>query len=389
MEVYTLDSLLRREHVIDRFESLIWTDRYVPFGDFELVIHSTRETRGRLKEGTRLAMTDSNYVMVVETVEDRTDDDGKRTLKVSGRSLELILEDRVAAAALIDTTTTPSWIITLPPADVARKIFHDICVTGTLDVLDKIPFIHEGTFLPASTIPEPIDPITAELEPVTVYAAIKEICETWNLGFRLLREYDMSMLYFDVYTGSDRTTGQTTLPAVIFTPELDNLQDTTELTTIASEKNVAYVFSPAGFQMVFPPDVDADVEGFERRILVVNATDITEDNPDVTSALIQRGVEELSKNRKYRAFDGEINQNSQYKPGRDYNLGDLVEVRNTNGETNNMRVTEIIYVSDNEGDRSYPTLALNVFITTGSWLSWTGNKVWTDYGSTEYWADQP
>ena len=389
MEVYTLDSLLRREHVIDRFESLIWTDRYIPFGDFELEVQSTLETRTRLKEGTRLAMTDSLYVMVVETVEDGTSGDGKKTLKLSGRSLEKVLEDRVAAAALVSTTTTPVWTIALPPADVARKIFHDICVTGTLDLNDQIPFIFEGTFTPASTITEPVDPITVEIEPTTVYDAIKNICETWNLGFRLLRENDMSKVYFDVYTGSDRTTGQSILPPVIFTPELDNLQDTTELTTIVAEKNVAYVFSPAGFQMVFPPDVDGDVEGFERRVLVVNATDITSDNPDVTAALIQRGVEELSKNRKYRAFDGEINQNSQYKPGRDYNLGDLVEMRDVDGETNNMRVTEIIYVSDNEGERSYPTLALNVFITTGSWLSWTGNKVWVDYGATEYWVDQP
>jgi hypothetical protein len=389
MEVYTLDSLYRREHVIDRFESLIWTDRYVPLGDFELIVHSTREMRVRLKEGTRLAMTDSHYVMVVETVEDGTDSDGKKTLKVSGHSLENILEDRVAKESLSDTTTSPVWTITDEPAEVARKIFHDICVTGILSTFDIIPFINEGTFLGASTIAEPIDPITVEIEPTTVYNAIKNICETWNLGFRLLREYDMSQLYFDVYTGSDRTTAQTTLPAVIFTPELDNLQDTTELTTIAAEKNVAYVFSPAGFQMVFPPDVDGDVEGFDRRVLVVNATDITSENPDVTAALIQRGVEELSKHRKFRAFDGEINQNSQYKPGRDYNLGDIVEMRDTDGETNNMRVTEIIYVSDKEGERSYPTLALNVFITTGSWLSWTGNKVWEDYGVDEFWEDQP
>lgn len=389
MEVYTLDSLYRREYVIDQFESLIWTDRYIPFGDFEISIRSTLESRSRLKVGTRLAMTESLSVMVVETVEDGTDKDGKRVLKATGRSLENILDDRVAKDSLSNTTTSPIWSINLPPADVARKIFHDICVTGILSPLDVIPFIVEGSFLPVNTIAEPVDPITVEIEPTTVYAALKSICETWNLGFRMLREYDMSKIYFDVYTGSDRTTGQTILPSVIFTPELDNLQDTTDLTTIASEKNVAYVFSPAGFQMVFPPDVDVDVEGFERRVLVVNATDITEENPDVTAALIQRGVEELAKNRKFRAFDGEISQSSQYKPNRDYYLGDLVEVRDVDGETNNMRVTEIIYVQDSEGSRSYPTLALNSFITTGSWLSWTGNKVWVDYGEDEFWADQP
>jgi hypothetical protein len=32
---------------------------------------------------------------------------------------------------------------------------------------------------------------------------------------------------------------------------------------------------------------------------------------------------------------------------------------------------------------------LNVFITTGSWLSWLNNKVWSDMGLTEYWDNQP
>jgi hypothetical protein len=64
-------------------------------------------------------------------------------------------------------------------------------------------------------------------------------------------------------------------------------------------------------------------------------------------------------------------------------------MRNTDGVINNMRITEQIFVSDREGERSYPTLMLNVFITTGSWLSWLNNKVWSDMGLTEYWDNQP
>jgi hypothetical protein len=227
------------------------------------------------------------------------------------------------------------------------------------------------------------------MEPTTVYNAIKNICDVWSLGFRLIREYDTSKLWFDIYTGNDRTTKQVILPPVVFTPELDNLKNATELTTTTGAKNVAYVYSPAGFQMVYPQDVDPEIEGFERRALVVNASDITSENDDVVAALIQRGKEELAKNRTYSAFDGEINQTSQYQPNKDYFLGDLVEVRNSDGVTNDMRVTEMIYASDEQGERVYPTLAVNVFINTGSWLSWLANKKWIDMGATEYWEDQP
>jgi len=333
-------------------------------------------------------MNESNYVMVVETVEDAEDSEGRRKLTVKGRSLESILTDRVAKESLSDLTTSPKWTITLPPADVARKIFHDICVTGVLDPNDVIPFITEGSFLSPDTILEPIDPITVELDPQPVYDAIVDICNVWTLGFRILRHYDLSELYFDVYSGSNRTSSQTTLPPVIFTPELDNLQNTKELTSVDKAKNVAYVYSPAGFAMVYGLGVDPEVEGFERRVLVVNATDITSENPDVPSALAQRGNEELAKYRTYQAFDGEVSQFSQFKYGRDYNLGDLVETRNLSGVTNNMRVTEQIFVSDREGDRSYPTLTLNTFINTGSWLSWLNNRVWSEL-TDEEWIDQP
>lgn len=389
MEVYILDPLLRREHVIDKFETLVWTERYSAYGDFELEILSTRESRSLLKAGVLLAMNESYRVMTLETVEDAVDKEGRKILSVKGRSLEAILLERILSADLTNWPTTSKWTYTDAPAEVARKIFHDVCVLGVLDPADVIPFIIEDSIMPEDTIAEPIDPITVELDPTTVYDAISDICEVWNLGFRILRNFDTSQLYFDIYAGSDRTTAQTVLPSVVFTPELDNLQNTKELTTIENAKNVAYVYSPAGFLKVYAQGVDPEVEGFERRILVVNATDITSENPDVNTALLQRGNAELAKHRVYQAFDGEIAQKSQYKYGVDYNLGDVVEQRNSDGATNNMKVTEQIFVSDREGERSYPTLTLNTFINTGSWLSWLNNQVWSELGLEDYWVDQP
>jgi hypothetical protein len=391
VEIYTLDPLLRRQYVTDRFSSLIWTERWQSTGDFQLDVISTPQNRGRFKPDTYLALNKSNYVMRVETIEDDVDANGQKLLVIKGRSMEAVLADRVAFSIEGNTTTTPKWTITDTPAAVARKIYHDICVTGVLNVADIIPYVTEGTFMPASTIAEPVDPITLEMEPTTVYEAITQVCQSWALGFRMLRNGDLTQLYFDIYAGSDRTTAQTTLPPVVFAPEMDNLQNTKELTTIDSSKNVAYVYSPAGFAEVYASGVDPAVEGLERRVLVVNATDITSDNPNVTAALNQRGYQELAKYRVLQAFDGEISQNSQYVYGRDYNLGDLVETRNTDGVTNNMRVTEQIFVEDQNGERSYPTLTLNTFINTGSWMSWTSDKAWFDFDAdtTSVWGNQP
>ena len=271
MEVYILDSLLRREKVIDRFESLIWTERFAEAGDFELVIRSTNESRQDFVSGKWLALSESLRVMAVETVENATDDEGKALLTVKGRSIEHILMNRVARGQMTDLTTEPKWIITDTPGNVARKVFDDICVQGTLDPGDVIPFIMPGTIFPEDTIAEPTDVVTIDIDPKTVYDAIKDICEPYDLGFRLVRNFDASQLYFDIYAGCDRSSLQTDLPPVIFSPGLENLKNTTEFTTTENDKNIAYVFSKVGYEVVVPDNVDPDVEGFDRKVLLVKA----------------------------------------------------------------------------------------------------------------------
>jgi hypothetical protein len=391
MELYILDALFKRKYVIDRYISLIWTERFQQFGDFQLDIYSSYQSRSLLVTNTYLAMSGSNYIMRIESFEDDVDAEGKHILIVKGRSMEAILMDRVAKDSLSNLTTSPQWNITLPPADIARKVFHDICVTGILDPGDVIPGIVEGSLLGTGTIAEPLDPITVQIKPSTVYDVTTNICTTWELGFRFLRKDSTGEIWYDIYAGSDRTTAQTTLNPVIFAPQLDNLQNTKELVTIDKAKNVAYVFSPDGFEMVYPFGVDPTVEGFERRVLVVDASDITSTSTtDVPSALIQRGTEALAAARMYKGFDGEISKNSQYIYGRDYNMGDLVEMQNIDGVANYMRVTEQIFTCDANGIRSYPTLSTNLFIATGSWLSWMNNKQWFDLDADPTtWSEQP
>jgi hypothetical protein len=48
MEVYILDSLLRRTEVVDQFESCIWTERFSEHGEFEIDIKSTIDGIGVL-----------------------------------------------------------------------------------------------------------------------------------------------------------------------------------------------------------------------------------------------------------------------------------------------------------------------------------------------------
>lgn len=374
MEVYILDSLWRRTAVIDVFESLIWTERFNAFGDFQLKMHATRNNRERLPIGTRITINDSYRVMTVETIEDSTDDQGVSSLVFKGRSLEAIFESRLAWDAFTDTTANPKWDITDQPADIVRTLFHTICVTGALDAGDII-VANESDFLPTDTTPEPSDTITYSIEPMTLYQSIQDLSNVYTMGFRLILNPANNQLYFNPYMGSDRTSNQTTLPAVVFSPDFDNLKASTLLSSNALYKNVAYVFSPVGAEIVYDDDVDPSISGFDRQVLMVNASDIDDGVPaTATAKMIQRGKQELAKARKIVAFDGEISQTSAYRYGTDYNLGDLVEIWNDTGSASVMQVTEQIFVSDAEGERSYPTLVINNFITPGSYDDWTPDE---------------
>lgn len=458
MEVYILDSLLRRSEVIDKFESLIWTERFASWGDFELHIFSTPEKRRLLPAGTLLSMSESYRVMKIEMVENAVDADGRAMLKLTGRSLEAILDDRTARNSFADLTTMPKWAVTGAPGDIARFVFDQICRTNANFPDDQIPFLKPGSAFPPGNIEEPDEPISVEFGLTSVYQVVKELCDAYDLGFRLVRNLDKSELYFDVYSGNDRTTLQNILDPVVFSPELDNLANVSSVTSIGNYKNVAYVFHPYAVQTVVANGVSIEVEGFDRRVLTVDASDIdvspleyvlTEDQTKavqagidiapndvdkaalgkllkkewmtageatlvakyasstsplnatqrthvqgaintytpvksvaqgiLNTALQQRGRDELSKNRQVSAFDGELSLvNNMYPYEITYQLGDLVEMRNIDGVTNQMRVTEQIFVSDGEGERAYPTLTMDLYISPDTWFGWSFNETWSN-----------
>jgi hypothetical protein len=388
MEVYVLDDQLRRTAVIDRFESMIWTERYSSYGDFQLVIHSTPQSRGLLVANTWIKINKSRRVMMIENVVNKDDSSGRSLLTITGRSLEALLLGRVNRSSLPTGSAVAMVTLTGTPGNMARSLFTSYCTTAnTNQPNDAIPFYTAGNLYPTDTIAEPSTSLTLDFEVDWVYNSIKNLLDAYGLGFRLYTGPDDSKLYFNVYSGSDRTTSQTGLPAVVFSPDLENLTDISELTSVEQLKNVAYVMAPNGNLIVYADGVDSSIAGFDRKILFVKADDITlAAGAPLNAALLQRGKDELSKNKAMYALDGELPKTNKYIYEYDYYLGDLIEMRNNDGLTNNMQVTEQIFVDDSEGERSYPTLTLNEFITPGSWLAWDYNEVWDAVPDTDFWS---
>lgn len=384
-EWYTLDGFLRRDTVIEGFESFIWTERYSAAGDFQLITKSTFQNRQLLTPQTMIAMNKSHYVMMIDTVVDETALDGTRNLTVTGRSLEALLDSRVAMPAITDTTAMPAWVIVDTPGNVCRYMFNQICVVGVLNSNDTIPFYHAGSLLPAGNIQEESSTITVSAPPDTLYNTIKKICDTYFLGFRIVRNGEQSQLYFEVYTGNDKTSDQVILDPVIFAPDMDNLEKGTLLTSTAPVKDVAYVFAQNGSRVVYAVGADINATGQNRRVLLINSGNTLAAGIELDDALEAEAQITLANARLIYAFDGELPQITQYEYGVHYSLGDLVEERNADGYGNQMLITEQIFSSDKTGERSYPTLMAKLLITPGTWSATAGTLHWQDEDPSVIW----
>jgi hypothetical protein len=388
--LYILDDQLRREEIVESYESFIWTERYNDSGDFELVIEPRVAESNLTLPGTLLTIDNSDRVMQIDTIVANIDEDGKRFLKISGRSIESWLVHRANQSAFYPGGAMAEVSIDDLPGDIMRDLVDDICRTNADITQDNIPFLQAGTYSSfTGSIPEPASTINFRHPVATLYDTIKAVANPFDLGFRLIRPNDDSELYWEVYTGFDRTTGQIDRDPVIFSPEVfDNVSSSSEINSNALEKTVAYVFHPVTTRVVYADGYDSTNAGSSRKVLLVDASDI--DLPAGTAldnALDFRGRQELARNRYVMGFDGAITPRSNYIYNTHYQLGDLVELQSNRGYKRILRVTEQIFTSDAEGEKSYPTLTFNTLITPGTWHSLPGSQEWYDYISTVYWSD--
>lgn len=378
MDIFVLDDDYRRDSIIDTYESLIWTERYKRLGDFELLLEDNNRNRNLITRGSKLSINLSKRIMIVDTVERKRTDEDKVLLEVKGLSAEKVLVDR----ALLPKTwllASPWFDYTDTPKNIVNAMFEYTCVDPITVVRDGdiIPNIGGTSQFPPDTNTGENDIIQHRSEFKSLIDAIHEITDLYDLGYRMCLNSSTSQFFFESYYGVDRTSTQSDYPAVIFSPQLNSISSSSELDSTALYKNVAYVVSKEGMKVVTEDGLDPNSDGLDWRVIFV---DIEIDGevwePENQRLMEQKGREALSEHNRIYALDGEIPRNINYVYGVDYNVGDMVEMRNEEGLVNRMRVEEQIIISDDSGVQTYPTLSTREFITPGSWKSWEWNVDW-------------
>ena len=384
MELYILDSTFKETMLIESYETAIWTERFRSPGDVEITTLSTPENKSLLRVGTYLGTDLSPRIMEIDTVKDSISDDGIKMLKITGTSLERILDFRTTRQYFNILDDDEVWLFNdKKPTAILREVFNKVCIDGVLSVNDKIPYIQNWPtgitpLYKHSDIPEPTQNISIELPVQTISKTFEDFLTSYlTLGYRLYRRPGFpSELYFDVYTGCDRTLMQKFNTPVVFSLPWGTLDSYSELDSIAEYANVAYVFSKYGSVKVN----DSLYTGFNRRVLTLVVNDQLSDNlraGPLTAYLTQKGLEALAEAKRTALVEGEIPQNVGYTYMKDYNLGDYVDLLGTGDSGAQMTIVENIFVSDKEGFRSYPTFEMDEHIDPDTWSGLRGGEVWS------------
>lgn len=393
MELFTLNPIdLNLDKMIESYESLIWTERFIEPGDTRIVVPASRAMYKQLAPGTLVRLSASREPMLLET---RSIEDGMMT--VTGKTVEAFFEHR----------TVRKTKYTDVPGKILGAVVNQM-QTEHVNLTTRFARIRTGL------LDETGDVVTERIAAGPAYTALQGIANKHHVGMALYwtkrDTNDGYDLVFSTRTGTDLTRAQNEHNFVLFSPELDNFADIKELTSVAGSKTVVIIRAPKNYQELFPtspqeigigdvlvqvdtgPYHDYEWNPFTARMGPdINTDDITtEDLGDGTplerrtvlyDIMASRGKSYLKQNLKTVLIDGELPQAalSQYRyyleantdDAVEYRLGDIVEIGGNYTDPIPGVVAEYIYSVDGSGVRSYPTITpkpLPLYVTTGGGL---------------------
>ena len=354
MDILVLDTNFESFDIIDNFISLIWTDRFNQYGDFEIYTAANSKFLSKLKKDFYLWIEDSEHVMIVETIENDSDIEDGNKLIVSGRSLESILHRRVVWKQTILTGNFQDGI---------KRLLDENIISPEIAERKIDNFVFEASDDPAITGLT----INAQFTGDDLYDVISNLCIAKEIGFKITLSDD-NKLVFKLYAGKDRSYNQLENPYVIFSPTFENIINSNYIDSNKNLKTVTLVGGEGeGSKRKFTTvEISSGGgSGLSRREMFTDARDISTTTTDgqtigteaYNSQLKQRGTEDLANNTVVNSFDGQVETNHLYKYGEDFFMGDIVQLIDEYDNESRSRITEYIHSYADNGSEAYPTFS--------------------------------
>ena len=353
MEILVLNTNFESVYIIDSFKSMIWTDRYNEYGDFEIYLTLTNNSDilKYLKEDYYLWLKESDHCMIIEDLAIDSDTEDGDHLIVTGRSLESILERRIIWGQKVLTGNLQDAIETLLNESIISPSITERKIDNFIFELSADPRVTELI-------------IDAQFTGNNLYDVIKKLCQSNNLGFKIVLN-DNNQFVFSLYAGADRSYNQNTNPWVVFYPDFGNIINSNFFTSKANLKNVTLVAGEGEGASRKTTTVGSG-SGLNRRELFTDARDISSNvdgetsltNEQYIAKLKARGNEKLSEHTVKTAFEGEVEATRLFKYGEDFFIGDIVQIVNEYGHEERTYISELIISQNEDGISIYPTFQI-------------------------------
>jgi hypothetical protein len=337
---------------IEDFGSFIWTERYSAAGDFELHTAASTAAFQTYLPDYYIWSEDSDRMMIIDTPRIDADEETGAFLNVTGDSLEMLLKRRI----IWNYTNLTGSV----HAAIKRLISENF--TSPSDPARRVP---NFTFVD-STDPKVLAPtVDAAYMGDNVYSVVQSLCSANNLGFKVTMPSD-GQFVVQLYAGADRSDNQMVNDLVRFSPDLDNISNSSY---ILSKKDYGTVTLIAGSgevavrrylvqQLGTGPGT-----GLTRREIWTDASRVSKEaNGTALPAdvydrqLMQVGSENLYDHRIAQAFDGKLDMTQTFAYNKDFFLGDILQLENEYGAIGRSRVVEFIRSYSETGFEAYPTL---------------------------------
>lgn len=352
MDLIILNKQFEKIAVLDKYESLIWTDRYNSYGDFEIYAAASKENLEILQNDYYIISSESEHVMIIDTIKITSNVEFGDHLIITGKSLESLLDRRIVWKSITLDGYLQGQLYKLFDANIMNPEVPERRIPNFV-----FEYATEGTSI--------IDniKINANFTGDNIYDIVKDICKGSNIGFKITLN-SQDQFIFTLYAGTDRSYTQNINPYVVFSPSFENIIDNNYYDSRSFYKTTALVAGEGEGEARAKVVVGQEfASGVDRRELYVDARDLSSrmDNDQTMPSdqyletLRKRGNDRILEYKEEKAFEGQVETTLLYRYGNNFFMGDIVQIENSYGIQSRVRIIEYIYSESTSGYENYPT----------------------------------
>jgi hypothetical protein len=294
--------------------------------------------------------------MIIESISIDSESEEGTDVIISGRSLESLLTRRIV-------WNQKSFTDEYNLQNAVKMLLNENVISPQIAARQIPNFIFEESVDEAITSLK----LDAQYYGEELYTLISNLCKENDIGFKVVLN-DENQLVFKFYAGSDRSYSQDINPYIVFSPDYDNVINTSYLESDKTLKNVTLIVGEKEDEKnedELAPRVTyvlGFASGIDRREVFTDAKSLSSDVNGETltieqyqAHLRQRGIDTLIENTDITAFEGEVDPKIMFTYGEDYFVGDIVQIVNEYGHEGQARVSEFVISCDQNGTSTYPT----------------------------------